>query len=62
MNKLNSVFFLSFIIMFSSSVYAQQKTVDLNNLDKNFLESLPDDVRDDVVEEFEGNNGDSKVT
>ncbi len=60
MNKLNSVFFLSFIIMFSFSVYAQQKTVDLNNLDKNFLESLPDDVRDDVVEEFEGNNRDSQ--
>ena len=55
MNKFNLVVFLSFIVFTSSSsVYAQ--SVDLNNLDKNFLASLPDDVRDDVIKEFQRNN------
>ncbi len=44
--------------MSSSFVYAQ--STDLNNLDKDFLESLPDDVRDDVFKEMDGNNKDPK--
>ena len=56
MNKFNLALFLSFTLFTSSSfVYAQT-----SDLDNNFLESLPDDVRDDVIKEMDQNNTDPK--
>lgn len=36
--------------------YSNAQSLDLKELDKEFMESLPDDVRDDVTKEIERNN------
>ena len=47
---------LFFALIFLISPLVTAQSLDLKELDKEFMESLPDDVREDVVNEIEANN------
>ena len=55
MKMKNFIGYFFTIILFSSTYIIGQSTIDSNNLDAQFLESLPDEVREDIQSEMEAN-------
>ena len=55
--KIINYYKISFILIafFISSAINSQAIPGLDNLDRDFIESLPDEVREDVIKEMEGN-------
>ena len=57
-NQKTKILLLTFIFLFP---LLSAQSLDLKELDKEFMESLPDEVRDDVTKEIERNNEEEDI-